>query len=189
MRTALMLLLSLAATICLRGQKKSMLIDNLLTRAQRWEDIEPVVDIILRSDGNAKDYIPLGVPLKEAYRESSPFGYRLDPINGIKKFHSGLDLASQYASVVYCTAKGTVTFSGVNGGYGKAIIVQHKYGFETYYAHLTYLYAPVGSIVNRGKAIGFVGSTGRSTGNHLHYEIRKNGKSINPKKFMTFRTK
>ncbi|WP_242396890.1 M23 family metallopeptidase [Porphyromonas gingivicanis] len=171
----------------MRSQEKSILIDNLLTRAHNWEDIENVIDIVLRS--NAKRHIPLGVPLKETYRESSKFGYRKDPINGAKKFHSGLDLASQYASAVYCTAEGKVSFAGNKGGYGKTIIVQHKYGFETYYAHLTYLYTQVGSIVHKGNAIGFVGATGRATGNHLHYEIRKNGVSIDPKKFMTYRIK
>lgn len=187
MRTALMVLLSFFVSLCLRGQDKSMLIDKILMRAQRWDDIEKVMDIVLRSD--AKDHIPLGVPLQEAYRKSSSFGYREDPINGIKKFHSGLDLAAQYASIVYCTAAGRVVFSGSKGGYGKTIIVQHRYGFETYYAHLTYLYAQAGCEVKRGKAIGFVGSTGRSTGTHLHYEIRKNGRSIDPSKFFDCRIK
>lgn len=187
MRTTLIVLLSLVSLLSVQGQDKSMLIDNLLSRARRWEDMEKVMDIVMRSD--AQEYIPIGVPLKERYRVSSIFGYRSDPINGVKKFHSGIDLASQYASVVYSTAKGVVTFAGIKGGYGKTIIVAHKYGFETYYAHLTHLYATVGSEVKRNKVVGFVGSTGRSTGNHLHYEIRKTGRAINPTKFMTFRTK
>lgn len=168
-----------------QAQDKLVLVEQILTRSQRWEDIERVMDIVMRSE--AHKHVPLGVPIKEQWRESSSFGYRVDPINGGKKWHSGIDLAAQYASIVYSTADGKVVFSGTKGGYGKMIILQHKYGFETCYAHLTYLYAELGSEVKRGRAIGFVGSTGRSTGNHLHYEIRKYGKVIDPKKFMIYR--
>lgn len=158
--------------------------EQVIISADSWEEIAGVMDIVRK--GEAYTYVPLGLPIKEQFRVSSRYGIRKDPMTGKRTMHSGVDLAAQYASVVYSTGSGVVIFSGSKGGYGKTIIVRHKYGFETYYAHLTYLYANAGDRVERGNAIGFVGSTGRSTGNHLHYEIRKQGRAINPDGFMQY---
>ncbi len=105
---------------------------------------------------------------------SSEFGYRIDPINKSTRFHRGTDFASPQGTHVFSTCRGNVTYVGVKGGYGKCVIVENRYGFKIIYAHLNDYYTHKGSIVLRGTKIGFVGSTGRSTGNHLHYEISKN---------------
>lgn len=114
------------------------------------------------------------------YRISSPFGYRKHPISGKRSFHTGVDIAVELATPVFAAADGTVTFASLKGGYGRCIIIKHKYGYTTLYAHLIAYYTRKGNHVRQGEPIGFAGSTGNSTGNHLHYEVRKNGKPIIP---------
>ena len=99
---------------------------------------------------------------------------------GKHSFHSGIDMAVELAAPVHATASGTVVFAGRKGGYGRCVIIRHSYGFETLYAHLAAYYTTEGKKLGKGAVIGFVGSTGRSTGYHLHYEIRKNGRTIKP---------
>lgn len=89
-----------------------------------------------------------------------------------------------YAATVHAAASGTVTFAGETPGYGKTVVVTHRFGFQTRYAHLTLIYTRKGAKVEKGDVIGFVGSTGISTGNHLHYEVIKNKKRINPLNFI-----
>ena len=93
-------------------------------------------------------------------------------------------MAAVYAATVYAAASGTVTFAGETPGYGKTVVVTHRFGFQTRYAHLTLIYTRKGAKVEKGDVIGFVGSTGISTGNHLHYEVIKNQKRINPLNFI-----
>ncbi len=162
------------------AQSKRELVHKVLSTAEDYQGIAPVLGII-QSMPQEYAYIPHLDPLgDQGYHISSSFGERIDPLNGERRYHKGIDLASSYACKVYASASGKVVFSGVRGGYGKCIIIEHRYGFVTYYAHMTYLYVPSGRSVQAGDVIGFVGSTGRSTGNHLHYEIRKNGRSLNP---------
>lgn len=125
-------------------------------------------------------YVPIICPLHNKYRISSPYGIRIHPITGKKQFHSGIDLAVPLATPVYSTADGEVVYAGLKGGYGRCIIVKHQLGFETLYGHLVAYYVGKGQTVKQNSPIGFVGATGKSTGNHLHYEIRKNGKTIHP---------
>lgn len=114
-------------------------------------------------------------PLNGAGRISSNYGGRGSG------FHRGIDIAASAGTPVYASAAGTVTYSGYNsGGFGKLIILDHGNGYETYYAHNSSLYAQVGQYVSKGQNIASVGSTGNSTGNHVHFEIRKNGSPINP---------
>ncbi|MGQ0732993.1 MAG: M23 family metallopeptidase, partial [Acidobacteriota bacterium] len=111
---------------------------------------------------------------------SSRVGNRQDPIDGGKDFHQGLDISADRGSPVYATADGTVKQAAREGGYGNLVIVDHGYGLETRYGHLAKYLVKAGDVVARGDVIGQVGSTGRSTGAHLHYEVRVNGRLLNP---------
>ena len=111
---------------------------------------------------------------------TSTVGHRQDPITGERDFHEGLDISADRGSQVYATADGMVTQAAYEGGYGNLIVVDHGYGLETRYGHLSALPVGVGAQVKRGDVVGLVGSTGRSTGSHLHYEVRVNGRLLNP---------
>lgn len=111
---------------------------------------------------------------------TSPFGYRIHPIWGIRMFHSGIDIAGSYGDPIYAVNDGRVIFSGWQSGYGKVVIIDHGNGMSTLYAHCSQLLVNEGEQVKRGQLIGRIGSTGWSTGNHLHFEIRRNGSPINP---------
>lgn len=113
-------------------------------------------------------------------RVSSSYGWRTHPITGRRSFHDGIDIAARYGTGVYAYAEGKVTFAGWNGGYGKVIFIDHGNGLQTRYAHLSKIYVSVGERVDTGEKIGAVGSTGRSTGPHLHFEVRQNGSTRNP---------
>ena len=112
------------------------------------------------------------------------FGERIDPFNGEGAFHSGVDIGSSYGHPVIAPADGVVTFADFLGGYGKAIMLDHGHGISTRYGHLSgYAVAP-GQQVHRGDVIGYVGLSGRSTGPHLHYEVRINDTPVNPHKYL-----
>jgi murein DD-endopeptidase MepM/ murein hydrolase activator NlpD len=111
---------------------------------------------------------------------SSTVGNRRDPINGGRDFHEGLDISADRGTPVYATADGTVSSAGYEGGYGNLVVLAHEYGLETRYGHLSKFLTTPGAKVKRGDIIGLVGSTGRSTGSHLHYEVRVNGRLLNP---------
>lgn len=111
---------------------------------------------------------------------TSLFGYRKNPVSGKYTFHSGLDLASPQGSNIYAILRGTVVFAGYESGYGNYIIVDHGGGLASLYAHCSKLIAQVGDKVEKGEIIALVGSTGNSTGPHLHIELRKNNKRCDP---------
>jgi len=111
---------------------------------------------------------------------TSRYGYRIDPFTKKKKFHSGFDIANVLGTKIKAAYDGVVTFAGWNGGYGNCIIIKHPLGYETLYGHLEKIKVYVGQSVKKGQVIGLMGSTGRSTGSHLHFEIRRFGKTINP---------
>ena len=127
---------------------------------------------------------PFSHPLNVSYRFTSSFGVREDPKSGHKQMHHGIDLASYSGSKIHTTADGTVTKASVKGDYGKLIEIRHEMGYTTRYAHLRKIRVKPGQKVARGDIIGDMGNTGRSTGTHLHYEIRKNGTAINPMKYI-----
>ena len=110
----------------------------------------------------------------------SHFGYRIDPFYKVTKLHSGIDFSAATGTRVYATGNGVVNIAGWEGGYGNLIVINHGYSYSTAYGHLSRLGVRVGQIIKRGQVIGFVGSTGKSTASHLHYEVRKDGKAINP---------
>jgi murein DD-endopeptidase MepM/ murein hydrolase activator NlpD len=111
---------------------------------------------------------------------SSSMGNRADPLTGEKDFHPGLDISADKGDPVYSTADGKVTHAASAGNYGNLVIVEHGYGLETRYGHLSAFKVKVGQEVKRGDLLGLVGSTGRTTGAHLHYEVRANGRILNP---------
>lgn len=173
------------AMLSVSAQDKIALMADVVQSAADYEGIAPVANI-LRKEDRVFRFVPSICPLRESYRISDYFGYRIDPISGERRFHNGIDLAADYAALVYATADGTVTFAGRASGYGQTVTIRHRYGFLTRYAHLTQIYCRTGQHVSKGCVIGFVGSTGRSTGNHLHYEIVKNTKRINPLNFIVW---
>ncbi|WP_233548298.1 M23 family metallopeptidase [Aurantiacibacter zhengii] len=115
---------------------------------------------------------------------SSGFGYRRDPFRGTAAMHSGLDFRAPMGSPIHAAADGRVAFVGVKGGYGKVVEVDHGAGLVTRYAHMSRFNAQVGETVTAGDVIGAIGSTGRSTGPHLHFEVRINNRAVNPRPFL-----
>jgi len=118
---------------------------------------------------------------KDLTRIASYFGYRMDPFYKVKKFHEGVDFTAPIGIEIYASGNGVVTKAGRSrGGYGKHVILDHGYSYTTIYAHMSEILVKKGQKVKRGQVIGYVGSTGKSTAPHLHYEVRTNGRAINP---------
>jgi murein DD-endopeptidase MepM/ murein hydrolase activator NlpD len=115
---------------------------------------------------------------------TSDFGTRLDPLSADRKMHEGLDVATPHGQPVRAPSDGVVVFNGVEGGYGKVLVIDHGYGVKTRYGHLSETDVRVGDRVKRGDKVAAVGNTGKSTGPHLHYEVRVNGIPENPRKFI-----
>jgi murein DD-endopeptidase MepM/ murein hydrolase activator NlpD len=115
---------------------------------------------------------------------TSDFGSRLDPYTADRVMHQGLDIAAPHGKEVFSPSDGTVVFAGLEGGYGNVIVIDHGYGIKTRYGHLAKILVKPGEKVKRGALIAAVGNTGRSTGPHLHYEVRVNGIPQNPRKFI-----
>lgn len=123
---------------------------------------------------------PFANPVKAAFRFTSKFGPRRDPKTGGRRMHKGVDFAAPNGTPLYATADGVVTHAGWSSGYGRLVKIQHEFGIETRYAHMSKLRAKVGQRVSRGDRIGDMGASGRVTGVHLHYEVRVGGKAVNP---------
>ncbi|MBE7048808.1 MAG: hypothetical protein E7393_05510 [Ruminococcaceae bacterium] len=115
---------------------------------------------------------------------SSEFGYRIHPVYGTRKYHSGMDLAAPGGSPILAAANGTVKFAGWNGGYGYCVIIDHGGGIQTLYGHSSKLLVSAGQSVTRGQKIALVGTTGTSTGNHLHFEVLNNGVATDPRPYL-----
>jgi murein DD-endopeptidase MepM/ murein hydrolase activator NlpD len=115
---------------------------------------------------------------------TASFGERIDPFNGEGAFHSGVDISANVGSAVIAPADGSITFADFLGGYGRAIMVDHGHGISTRYGHLSSFAVTAGQYVHRGDTIGYVGTSGRTTGPHLHYEVRINDVPVNPYKYL-----
>lgn len=115
---------------------------------------------------------------------TSVFGQRASPFTGIRRMHEGIDIASRIGAPAIATADGVVLFTGINGDYGKLIIVDHGFGITTYYGHLSQIEVKEGDRIKRGDSLGEVGNTGRSTGPHLHYEVRLSGVPVDPMRYI-----
>lgn len=127
---------------------------------------------------------PTALSLEMGGRVSSTYGWRADPFKGQSKFHGGIDLAVRYGTEVPAAAAGTVVTAQEQGGYGLTVVVRHANGFESRYAHLSSLDVKAGDTVAQGQQVGRVGSTGRSTGPHLHFEVTQAGHRVDPERFV-----
>ena len=126
---------------------------------------------------------PSGLPLKANWI-SSGFGMRFHPFGGGAKFHGGLDFAAPTGTAVHATAPGVISFAGWNGNYGLCVVIDHGGGTSTLFGHLSAVTSVPGTPVGMGDLIGRVGSTGRSTGPHLHYEVRLGGRPVDPRSYL-----
>ncbi|QUH19562.1 M23 family metallopeptidase [Alkaliphilus sp. B6464] len=113
-------------------------------------------------------------------RISSPFGYRISPTGRNREFHNGIDISNKLGTDIIAAGSGIVTYSGYNGAYGKVVMISHGYGYTSIYAHNQEILVSVGDQIEKGQVIAKVGSTGRSTGPHVHFEVRLNNEPINP---------
>lgn len=139
--------------------------------------------LALRTLSAATASMPLAIPVDHP-QMSSPFGVRIDPFRGLTAFHPGVDFAGAYGQPIHVTAPGVVSFVGQRAGYGNCVEVDHGFGFKTRYGHLSGFASRVGDSVRTGDTIARMGSTGRSTGVHLHYEVWANGQLQNPAHFL-----
>jgi len=128
--------------------------------------------------------VPLRAPVTGEIDETSPFGVRVDPFLHVPAMHTGIDFRGEYGEPIHATAAGTVTSAGWSGGYGNMVEVHHGNGLATRYGHLSKIDVTVGQSIRLGQVIGRLGSTGRSTGPHVHYETRVDGEAVNPSKFL-----
>ena len=153
----------------------------LLTNYQKksYDDIEEMV----KNKEKLLAAIPAIQPVsnRDLTRIASGFGTRIDPVYKVPKFHAGLDFTAPIGTPIYATAEGVVSEAGFNaGGYGNRVLINHGYGYETLYGHMVRIKVRAGQKVNRGEVIGWVGSTGKSTGPHCHYEVHKDGTPVDP---------
>jgi murein DD-endopeptidase MepM/ murein hydrolase activator NlpD len=156
------------------------MIDRQLTDSEQQLE---VIDALFVSRNTQQELFIAGRPITWGWM-SSAYGYRTDPFSGKRAWHGGVDFAGKEDSDIIAVASGVVTYSGERYGYGNLVEVNHGGGFTTRYAHCKELKAAVGDIIDKGQVLASMGSTGRSTGPHVHYEVRKNGKPVNPKKYI-----
>lgn len=158
-------------------------LDELAMRMDSREQQLEVLEQLL-ADRRIDEAVMLsGHPVLQGY-VSSPFGRRVDPLTGRASVHKGVDFAAKAGSDVVAVGAGVVTFAGRRNGYGNTVEISHADGYVTLYAHNRSNRVQVGDLVQRGQAIATVGSTGRSTGNHVHFEVSRNGQLVNPHNYI-----
>lgn len=158
-------------------------LDDLALRMDSREQQLEVLEQLL-ADRRIDEAVMLsGHPVLQGY-VSSPFGRRIDPLTGRVSVHKGVDFAAKAGSDVVAVGAGVVTFAGRRNGYGNTVEISHADGYVTLYAHNRSNRVQVGDLVQRGQTIGTVGSTGRSTGNHVHFEVSRNGQVVNPHSYI-----
>jgi murein DD-endopeptidase MepM/ murein hydrolase activator NlpD len=158
-------------------------LDHLAARATFQLNSYTEIEKLIKNQGVKLACIPAIQPVsnKDLTRIASGFGMRIDPVYGTPKMHKGLDFAAPQGTPIYATANGTVAVAGfTEGGYGNHVEINHGYGYETIYGHMVKVKVHSGERVTRGEVIGWVGSTGKSTGPHCHYEIHVNGEAVDP---------
>lgn len=162
-------------------QKVDILAKQMYIQSKSFDDI---VNLSIQQKDRLQ-HIPSIQPVanKDLSRVASGYGTRIDPIYGTPRFHAGMDFAAKTGTDIYATGNGTVTYADWKQGYGKCIIIDHGFGYETLYAHMDEYKVRAGQKVVRGEKIGEVGNTGKSTGSHLHYEVHVKGKPDNPAKY------
>lgn len=158
-------------------------LNNLAKRVAYQEKSYKEIDGMLKNKEKLLAAIPAIQPVanKDLNRIASGFGYRIDPVYKVAKFHAGLDFAAPQGTPIYATADGVIKEANYNaGGYGNHVVINHGYGYETLYGHMYKIKAKPGDHIKRGEVIGYVGSTGKSTGPHCHYEVHRSGERIDP---------
>jgi len=156
---------------------------NISTRLSNLDTQLAAIDYLLQGDRVEKNAKPHAWPSEGGWL-SSRFGMRADPFTGERAVHRGVDIANRFGAAVLATSRGVVTFAGKMKDFGYMVDVEHGYGYKTRYGHLSSLAVKVGDEVSDNQLVGRVGSSGRSTGPHLHYEVHRNGKSLNPATFL-----
>ena len=164
------------------GTEIAKTLNNISARVVYQFGSYDAIEKLINNQENKLASIPAIQPVsnKELTRIASGFGFRIHPIYGIAKMHPGLDFAAPQGTPIYATGDGTVTTAGVGTGTGNHVIINHGYGYETVYMHMVRIKAAAGQKVKRGEVIGWVGSTGASTGPHCHYEVHINGTKVDP---------
>jgi len=161
----------------------SSTITNIVSRMRFQDNSYDEIERLVKNKEKMLAHTPAIQPVnnRELKRISSGYGYRIDPVYKTVKFHPGLDFAAPQGTPVYATADGVVKTAGnVGNGFGNHVIVGHGFGYETLYGHMFRIKARAGQSVRRGEVIGWVGNTGKSTGPHLHYEVHKYGRPVDP---------
>jgi murein DD-endopeptidase MepM/ murein hydrolase activator NlpD len=162
-------------------------ITELMSEIELRGDRMSVFEAKLLQQKIQKNMLPSSSPVDVAYNSSS-YGWRIDPFSGRTAFHEGLDFSAATGTPIYAAAGGIVTTAEQTPDYGKIIKIDHGSGLETRYAHTSQILVKVGDIVKQGQLIAKVGSTGRSTGSHLHFEVRLNGEPLDPRKYLKRQT-
>jgi murein DD-endopeptidase MepM/ murein hydrolase activator NlpD len=159
------------------------MLDNMSHVLEDRSEKMGVLDSFFMDDRLARKTIPTTMPVTGGYY-SSNFGYRIDPISGHSEFHTGVDIVAPIGTQVMAAAGGVVSYSGLMPEYGNVVDVDHDNGLTSRYAHLSKRIVKVGDVVMKGQLIALVGNTGRTTGPHLHFEVREKGIALNPNKFL-----
>src|SRR5262249_12363302 len=160
-------------------QQLDLLTGQVETRSEHMG----VLEALLMQDSAKKKFLPTRAPITTV-SHSSNFGWRIDPFNGERAFHEGLDFIAESGTPIAAAASGTVIFAGVHPQYGKMVEIDHGNGLTSRYAHASRLTVSEGDLVIRGQKVAEVGSSGRSTGPHLHFEVRLGGVPQNPARFL-----
>lgn len=165
------------------GNELAATLNNLTARLEYQSISYNEVEKLIKNQGDKLSSIPAIQPVsnKNLSRIASGFGMRIDPVYGTPKMHKGLDFTAPQGTPIYATGDGVVKLAGFSdGGYGNHVVINHGYGYETLYGHMVRVKVRAGQRIKRGEVIGWVGSTGKSTGPHCHYEVSVNGNEINP---------
>lgn len=168
------------------GYQPPAYMDLLSQLAEDIEDREQqlgVLETLLANRKMRRDVFLAGRPVKKGWM-SSRFGHRSDPINGRQAWHNGVDFAGKDGADVIAVAAGVVVFAGTRSGYGKMVEINHGSGYSTRYGHHKELIVKAGDIVRKGEVVGLMGSSGRSTGPHVHFEVFKNGRVVDPSSYI-----
>ena len=158
-------------------------LEKLFIEIKEREIMYNKMEAMLLRQSVLKETLPSIYPVNVPYRSSS-YGWRQDPFRGVRAFHSGLDFSAAHGEPIFATAGGIVVEASLGRNYGKFITIKHGDGLETRYAHASKLFVKKGDLVNKKDIIALVGNTGRSTGPHLHYEIRLKGRPLDPTNYI-----
>jgi len=158
-----------------RASQNIIILQSLVP--ERSETLDLVNEYVVQADAKPSVWPARG-------RIASGFGMRKIPYASGFQFHTGVDIIGAYGSTIWASADGEVLFTGYRGSYGHTVVIDHGYGYETLYAHLSGFAVDAGDLVERGQTVGYMGASGRTTGTHLHYEVHHNGSPVNPVNYM-----